>query len=226
MKEVVIVPNQLQRVLVSVALLLVLLHGVGYLPVAAGLRSEPIHFFNLDDEQNFAAAYSTTLLWLCALLNGFIAKVEPDRARGRKWMGLAVVFAYLGLDELLSFHERLSWTIHRACEGLNLFGFAWILPYALVFIALLFTYAKFWWTLPGTTRLCLAIGGALFVGGGLGCEAIGWVVTRMDAGTVAWHLEILAEEVLEMAGVIVLAMAFLRHIADHLPEARLGVGNR
>ncbi len=226
MKEVVIVPNQLQRVLVSVALLLVLLHGVGYLPVVAGLRSEPIHFFNLDREQNFAAVYSTTLLWLCALLTGFIAKAEPDRARGRKWMGMAVVFALLGLDELVSLHERLSWTIHRACEGFNLHGFAWILPYALVLVVLLFVYAKFWWTLPGSTRLSLAIGGALFVGGGLGCELIAWMVTRMEAGAIAWHIEILAEEVLEMAGVIVMARAFLLHIADHLPEARLCVGNR
>lgn len=218
MKDIVITPRKVLAVLLTGAVSVVLLHFLSFVPMALGMRDEPIHMFHMDVEQNFSAVYATLLMWICSCLVWFIVCVEVDVVRRRKWMGLGAVFAFLGLDELLSFHERLAYPVHEAFKGLGMYGFAWVVPYAIVLVVLLVVYAGFWWRLPHDTRLQTALGGALFVGGGMGCELIGWVLVRMKAGEFAWQVEILAEELFEMAGAIVLIMAFVNHIDRHFPE--------
>ncbi len=223
MKEIAIVPKQVAKTLVGLTMLVVAMHVASFLPVALGWRDEPIHLLNMDDEMNFAAVYSTVLLWISACLLWFIGRADTDRRSGRKWLGWTALFAYLGADELLSFHERIAWVVHGMLGGLHLYGFAWVLPYGLAIAVLVALYARFWWSLPGDTRMLTALGSSLFVGGGIGCEIVGWVVTRMALGEWAWQLEILAEESLEMAGSITLVHAFMNHIDRHLPETRLQI---
>jgi hypothetical protein len=221
MKRVVIEPNLSIRYLVVAALCLIILHGISYVPVAIGLREQPIHTFNLDDEVNFAAIYSTFLLVSCSVLTWFIGRVQTETAARRKWIGLGWIFLFLGLDELMSFHERLAWVVHYWFGGLNLYGFAWLLPYGIVCVVLMLVYFKFWLELPAPTRNRTALGVALFIIGAIGCELIAWRIVRAEANPLFWHIEVLVEEMLEIAAGILLVRAFMKHITDHTPESCL-----
>jgi hypothetical protein len=226
MKKIIITPKSSIRTLVGIALFLIVLHAISYVPVALGLRDDPIHTFNLDDECNFAAFYSTFLMMLCAVLTWFVGRVQSDTGPRLKWTGWAWVFFFLGLDELMSFHERLAWIVHHWFGGLNLYGFAWLLPYGLACLILIILYFKFWLELPAPTRNRIAFGVALFVIGAMGCELVAWRLVRMNADPLFWHIEIMVEETMEITGGIILVRAFMRHITDYLPDSCLLLGRQ
>ena len=219
-------PKKLVRVLVFIAVGLLVLNVLSYVPMLRGTRDAPVHMLNMDGEQNLPALFSTAMLWICAMLTAFIAASQTLRSERWKWGVLAATFLFLGTDEAVSLHERLSGSVHGALDSLGLFGFAWILPYALVLVVFLLVYAKFWWGLPADTRKWIAFGGFLFVAGALGCETVGYLWLKANGSGMVYHLEIAAEELLEMAGTIVLIHAFANHVAKHLPESGLRIGSR
>ncbi|MEA2067726.1 MAG: hypothetical protein U9P12_00870, partial [Verrucomicrobiota bacterium] len=128
-------PKKLVRVLVLFVVGLLVLNVLSYVPMLRGTRDAPVHMLNMDGEQNLPALFSTAMLWICAMLTAFIAASQTLRSERRKWGVLSATFLFLGTDEAVSLHERLSGSVHGALDSLGLFGFAWILPYALAIAA-------------------------------------------------------------------------------------------
>ncbi len=221
--EMVVSTKLVIRTLVVFMAVLIVLHLASYIPVINGDRDGPINLINMDGEQNISALFSTTLLWMCAALTWFIARAISDQISRQKWMGLSVIFLFLGLDESLSLHERLSGIVNNTLPVLQMASFAWLLPYAVVLLFLSFIYVKLWWQLPSAVRWRVLIGGALFVAGGMGCEFLGWLWTRANGADIVYLVEILLEEVLEMSGVIVLISAFLNFIGLLSPNIRMTI---
>jgi hypothetical protein len=217
-------PNKLVRVLVLIAVGLLVLNVLSYVPMLRGTRDAPVHMLNMDGEQNLPTLFSTAILWICAMLAAFIAASQALRSERWKWGVLAATFLFLGIDESVSLHERFSGPVHGALDSLGLFGFAWILPYTLLLVVFLLVYVKFWWELPVDTRRGIALGGFLYVSGALGCEIFGYLWLKSNDPGMVYQLEIAVEELLEMAGTIVLIHAFSNHIERHLPETCLRVG--
>ncbi len=208
--------------LLSVALVvLVLLHLVSYVPVLRGVRDAPINMLNMDGEQNLSALFSTMMLWLCSALTWFIARLMSNSIDRQRWLGLAVIYLYLGFDESMSLHERLSGLVNHGISGLHMASFAWLIPYALILVFFVFIYLRLWLNLPGAIRIRVAVGGMLFVAGGMGCEFVGWLMTRNEFHAIAYHIEILCEEMLEMIGTIFLVSAFLNYIGLLSPSASI-----
>ncbi len=134
--------------------------------------------------------------------------------RARWWLLLAAVLCLASLDETANLHELLSRQARRQFQPG--FGQLWVLflgPPALVFVA---AYVRFIARQAHPVRRAFALGAALFVGGALGVEVVEIVLERRQSGALAIALTMLAQEVLELLGAVVLLHASLSRLV--LPD--------
>lgn len=168
------------------AILFTILGSIVY-PGGGDLRA-----FDLNKEQTFPATFSGALLLGAgglALLNGL---VRSRSASGRRWwIVLALVFAFLGIDEIAALHEAVQDRVH-------LWGQAVLAPIVLVGVYAWWAALRQLWNEPPAGMLFLAGAGA-------------WVVSQLiDAGfNEHWGWTIVPEEVFEMAGSALFALALL-----------------
>ena len=101
-------------------------------------------WFNLDKEKNIPSAYSACSLVLCALLLGYIARAKRTvQLPSRHWWILAIIFVFLGLDEYVKIHERLTIPLRQALHASGVLYYAWIIPYGLLTLTLCASYGAF-----------------------------------------------------------------------------------
>ncbi len=90
----------------------------------------------------------------------------------RHWLGLAVIFLLLSVDEAVSFHELLSDFLEKTFNVSGFFYFAWIV-HGTLFVAFVGgLYLHFLWNLPARTRYLMLAAGGIFLCGALGVEAV------------------------------------------------------
>jgi hypothetical protein len=148
--------------------------------------------FDLNKEQTFPATFSGVLLLAAgglALLNGL---VRSETATGRRWwIVLALVFAFLGLDEIAALHEAVQ-------DRVNVWGQAVLTP-----VVLLGVYA--WWVTLRQLRSERPAGTLFLLG------AAAWIVSQgIDAAfNEHWGWTIVPEELIEMMGSALFALALL-----------------
>jgi hypothetical protein len=215
-------PYRLPLGLLAVAVGLVIAHVVTQVWAPAhftgqGATVRFIRFFNLDEEGNLPSWYSASL-WTLAALLAFGASAQPQktrRARSR-WLGLGVLYLFLSMDEMSAFHEAVGIALRRVPTLVGVFHYAW-LAYGLVFTAAAAAYfAPFVLRLPRYVVGCIAVAAGVYLFGAVGLE---WFAGKVRDGVMSYPFglsefhEIIGEEFLEMAGVIVLIhglMMFLR----------------
>ena len=86
------------------------------------------HQLHLDRELNVATWAATLLLVAASALLGVIGlekRQSGDRRHGY-WVTLAIVFLLLSLDEMCSFHERLSEPVGERLPGGGILTNAWV----------------------------------------------------------------------------------------------------
>jgi hypothetical protein len=173
-----------------------------------------VHLFNLDVEGTIASWYSSCALLGAAGVLGLIAHAERERASRdwRYWAGLAVIFVALSADEAASIHELAIRPMRRALNLSGLLAFGWVIPGA-AFVAIAGAiFLRFLLRLPLSTRRLFVIAGGLYVGGALGFEMLGGLLWTKYGMGLATALEAVAEEALEMAGIVVFLHALLQHL--------------
>ena len=179
-------------------------HDVAY---AYGL----VPLFDPSREANVPTWFSSALLLLSA---GALVQVRgPDR---RWWLLLAAVLVLASLDETANLHELLSRQARRRFQPG--FGQLWVLmlgPAALVFLAVC---ARFMLRQEPAVRRSFGLGAALFVGGALGVEVVEIVFERRQSGALAVALTMLAQEVIELLGAVVLLRASLLRLTNLPPQ--------
>jgi hypothetical protein len=131
------------------------------------------------------------------------------------WLGLAIIFSLLGLDEAISLHEALGDLV----EHLELFDahgylyFAWVVPYAIALTLFVFSYLKFVLQLPKTTRLLFVVSGVLFVTGAMGIELISANEADLNGtNTILYSALYTVEELCEMFGMVIFCYALMSYI--------------
>lgn len=172
--------------------------GAGTMVVVLGVMGTVSHsveymrVFDVNKEQNYASMFSGLALWAAALMavcNGVFR--EESSYRRRSWIALAVVFTYLGLDEMAAFHEELQ-------HATGIWGQAFLLPVVVVGVAA--WYSTLMQMRPNRAAVVLWIGGAAF-----------WVVSQcIDVvlnGPMPWTT--IPEELGEMTGSLMFAFALL-----------------
>lgn len=162
-------------------------------------------YFYYDLEGNIPTWFSTILLFLCAERAWRIAGAA--RASGDRWhwhwRGLAVIFAYLSIDELVQLHERVVVPLRQALDLGGVLAFAWVViavPLVVVFAAL---YLRFLLAQPLWTRVAFIVSGVVYVGGAAGAEMIGaLVVTAFGFQSLPYAAVSAVEEGAEMVGLV------------------------
>ncbi|WP_051030666.1 hypothetical protein [Geitlerinema sp. PCC 7407] len=169
-------------------------------------------------------------LVLCALLLAMIAlqkRAEGDRDR-HHWTGLAGIFLFLGMDEALSFHEKIDKLIKGVVNTTGIFHYAWLLPALAGVVIVLGFYQPFWQRLPQQSRRLVLAALATFLSGAVGMEMLAglYVSYAQQWNRLLWAMMTLIEEGLEMAGVLILIYALLSYMANYAQEVRIRVGDR
>lgn len=142
-------------------------------PEFRGLNSL-VEFTNVDGENSVPSWFSATQLFACSVILWIVAGLERSAGRPhvRSWLGLAVIFTLLSIDETVQFHELLSNILEETFDLSGFFYFAWVIPGALFVLVLAGLYLQFLWSLPARTRYLMLAAGGIFVCGALGVEAV------------------------------------------------------
>jgi hypothetical protein len=175
--------------------------------------------FLLDNENNIPTWFSSALLLGAAALSSVLG-LELDGGRGRGWMGLAVIFVLMSIDETASIHETVNSTLR---EGLDLQGalrFGWVIPAAVFLVVFAVVYWRFVWGLPSGTRTRISLAGIVYVSGAFGMEMVGgWYWDAYGGGdTFGYGAITTAEELLELIGLALLIYALLFHAERFRPR--------
>lgn len=189
-----------------------------------------VPLFDFDREGNLPAFVSTMLLLLCAALAGLIGwtlRRQKD-LRWIGWIGIAVLFIYVSLDETISIHEQLivPTRVHWGLSGYLYFG--WVIPYGIFVCILVIGYGRFVQRLPTHVRRIVILSAAVYLTGALGMELVGgryfdFVDEQLN---LTYALITTTEELLEMAGAILFVTAELMYIQSQLLEVTIIVAPR
>jgi hypothetical protein len=194
---------------------LVFMYGFGHDNVYGLTR-----LFDLDGEYNVPSYFSFIVLLSAAALLVFIGlhRRPGERPRARYWLGLALVFTFLAADEGFELHERLGRVSAGFLGTHELTSYVWLLPYAILCVALLVVYSRFLRQLPPTDRKRVFLSGLVYVAGAAGAEFIGalYVHYYHTEHALGYDIESAIEESLEMAGAILFIYALLRYIEAYV----------
>ncbi len=67
-----------------------------------------VPLFNFGSEQNVPTLFSTCLLLLSSIIMLFISYDKSEEGKRKYWVGLALIMAFLALDETAEIHERFT----------------------------------------------------------------------------------------------------------------------
>jgi len=179
------------------------------------ITTQYYRYVDFAKESNLPTVFSCIILFTASLLLYYVyastAKTDPIR---KFWKLMSVVFLYMCIDEGSNFHERFS-IIRKAIpvQLPSIFHYAWIIPYAVLLIALGIYIFKYLFALPKATRNRFIIAGAVFVAGAMGCEVMEGYFDELYGLENKVTLGIIClEETLEMTGVVLFIRAILLHL--------------
>lgn len=194
-------------------LLIILLLVDGFLAIAHIFLRQELGFFNLDKEQSLKAAYAGMKLLLAggvAVLYTLLLSRERARLSSRVlWALVAALFLYLGVDEMIAFHERVGFVLNRwtGLSGYRGESFNWLIYFSpFIALALLVYYAliRVVWREERQSGVGLLMG-TLFFAVALVVEAIGGSMLA----TPIYPFFIALEETAQLVGTSVFLATFL-----------------
>jgi hypothetical protein len=179
---------------------------------------------NLESENNLPTWYSSIALLLAAGLLFIIAlakREEKDQYR-RHWLGLAIIFVGLSLDETASLHEMTAPIVHTYFHPSGYLYYGWVIPVGILVSIVGMTYMGFLRHLPFSTRTLFVLAGAIFVGGAMGMDMVeAMEQVRGGYGTTTYAIMVGIEEGMEMLAIVLFVYALSTYIAKYCPEVHL-----
>jgi hypothetical protein len=192
-----------------------------------------VRLFDVNEENNIPSWYSSISLLFCSVLLGVIATVKSQRRDrfARHWLGLAVLFLLMSVDEAASVHELLI-PLGGMFKASGAFLFFWVVPAMVFVVGMLFAYTKFLIALPSKTRDLFLVAGTVFVFGSIGFEMIGayyfdnFVSKDPAAFSSGWPalsmaIVLAVEELLEMLGVLIFIHCLLSYLNSQIAECQV-----
>ena len=171
---------------------------------------------DLWQEQNiptFVSAVGLTFCSLLLLLNSMHVRLTRDRFH-LHWVGLAAIFAFLGADEMLGFHDALTAPVRALLDTHGSLYNAWVIPYGAALVLVAGIYLPFLLGQHPVTRWLFILSAVTYIGGAMGVEILGsseW--ERVGARTPLMEFYNGVEETLEMLGIVAFAYSLTRELA-------------
>lgn len=212
------------RILIAILVLLVI-HISSYLYLMM-TNGDPESFLfrklNFNEERNLPSLFSTILHLSASYLLAVIA-LSKLRIKNIKWFWgtLSIMFLFLGLDEMFTFHERFSNNIYDL-EGDAVFFYNWVIVYIAILLVLAIIFFKPIFSLPKKTLMRFILAGIVFVLGAVVLETIAAnIVFKENLSNEEHSINPLVmglatfEELLEMLGVALFIYALLDFIKTY-----------
>lgn len=185
-----------------------------------------VDLFDLNVEANIPSFFSSLLLVIVTGLLGLIGTLERRRAArfAKHWSALAIIFAYLSVDEAAQLHEKIGFNVAEYVDTQGFPSFyAWVLPFSILVVVLGLAFLPFLRALPASLRTLFVAAGALYVGAALGLEIVDALYTRTHGyGNLSHALLYTTEEAGEMCGLILFIYALLSHLRRSDPRITIG----
>ncbi len=187
-----------------------------YINLNSIIINEYIRLFDFNTETNIPTFFSSILLLICGvLLLCIVIFRKNQQAQYIAWLGLALIFFFLSIDEFSSIHEKFT---HPTRELLGssqkgLLYYAWVIPYGIALISLAILYLKFLKSLPPKILKLFLLSGFVFLLGAIGFEMIGGKHVEIHGEeNVLTAIYYSIEELLEMLGAALFAYSLLCYI--------------
>jgi len=167
--------------------------------------------FDLDEEAALPTWVSTAMLGWAAILCAGIAGAR--RRAGSKealaWRGLAWIMAYLSMDEVAGVHETVN----------SLSTISWTIPFGILALVAACIYLPFVLRQRPDTRLGFFAFGFVYVMGAAGVEFLtSQFFNESNKRQFVYSLDTVAEEGMEMFGVVILLYTLMRLIERERAE--------
>lgn len=182
--------------------------ALGFLGALTAHHDVHSRWFDLDGEYNVPALWSSLLL----LAAGGLAALVARRPRWRVVAGLAVLFAFMGLDEAVAVHERLE-----ALTGVD---------WEILYVPVVAVGAAAWFVVwrrarpVAWARTALVAGSAVWLVAQL-LEKVQW---HGDVKAAHYNLMMVPEELLEMTGSLLFLAAMVLVARSLDQRLRFGAG--
>ncbi len=212
------------------ALLMLLVVVLGVLVVldfAAWVSGrEAAERFSLDGEVTVATWWASVQLLLLGAMFGFVGLCEARLGRWKAAWTLMVgafVAVFFSIDETAAFHETITATFTARdlmptfVGGHGIWIFVYVVA-ALTILAITFPGIMSLLSTHRTDTLLVALGGAIFVVGGVVVETFGHFL--------GVHGEVVVEEILEFFGIAVMVWATYRMLGNREIRLPMELGGR
>lgn len=136
-----------------------------------------------------------------------------DRLVSWGWMAAGVILFAMSADEQLMVHEHVGSWISGRFSPTGFFLFAWVIPGIALVVCTAALGIPFLRRLPNQTRWQLRAAAVVFVVGAIGMEMTAAKIASSHSGDLVFSVVDLAEELLEMMGVLIAIDAILRYRA-------------
>jgi hypothetical protein len=180
--------------------------------------------FYMDAEGNVPTYFNTIVLFIPAILFAVISawKFSIKEKFGFHWLGLALIFLYLSMDEAAVLHERLIKPMRSIInfEGYGgIFYFAWVIPGIAAVIIFLLAYLRFFLHLENKFKLLFFVSLAIYLSGVIGGELLsGHFAETIGLKNFTYAMYTSLEESLELFGASMIAYSLLAYINQYLPD--------
>jgi len=170
--------------------------------------------FHIGCESCVPAWLSSSLLLvssgLCAIVAGLKGQCG-DRWK-RHWAALAVIFAYLSVDEAAEIHEKLSLLVKLIVPADGILHYPWVVGGVAAVAVVVLVYARFLVNLPRRTAALFVLAGASYVGGAVGMEMVDGAYIDVFGRDLTYIALVHIEESLELVGVLLFAYALIDYL--------------
>ena len=175
----------------------------------------------LDSEMNIPAIFSGFMLLLSSMIIGFIWYLEKNLKNGKYWLILSGGFFFMFLEEVFEIHEKITAPIQEMIghDHLGFFKYSWIIPYAIISLAVGLYFIKFLFSLPKKTAKRFLIAGIWYVVAALGIEGITGISADYFGNTdnFMYLISMTIEEASEMYAISFFIFALLKYIQQAHP---------
>jgi len=218
--ELSLKPKRVAHIMLSIIALLTVMHVtqlVIFFQIGNPDVFDFIEIIDFDYEANLPSFYSSTSILFCSILLWVIGlqKRREQAPFKNHWIGLAIIFTFLSLDEAIALHESIG-DIMEQQQWVNAEGFlyfAWVVPYGILLMVFAASYLKFVFSLPRQTMILFISSGALFIIGAIGIEILSAQEADINGTeTVFYSTLYTIEELCEMLGIVIFCYALLRYI--------------
>ncbi len=187
------------------------------------LRDTYVSLFGVRNEGKIPTWYSACTLLFSSILLATIAsakRVSHDRYL-LHWIGLAIIFLFMSLDEATEIHEMMGHPLRSALNTKGFLYFAWVIP-AIAFLMIFgLVYLRFLIDLPPKTRHLFLIAGIVYISGVLGMEMVGANLWYRYGSNLTYGIMATVEEILEMSGILIFIYALLDYLETYVKDMQI-----